>query len=48
MIDENMFFDDIVYGILVSKDILIKEGDVFYKDEEFDVFYFIVENDEIF
>lgn len=35
-------------GTLASKDTLTKEGDAFYKDEELDVLYSTVENDEIF
>ncbi|MDC68730.1 DUF4969 domain-containing protein [Listeria monocytogenes] len=46
--DENTPSDDTVYGTLASKDTLTKEGDAFYKDEELDVLYSTVENDEIF
>lgn len=46
--DENTPSDDTVYGTLASKDTLTKEGDTFYKDEELDVLYSTVENDEIF
>ncbi|EAF4415918.1 DUF4969 domain-containing protein [Listeria monocytogenes] len=44
--DENTPSDDTVYGTLASKDTLTKEGDAFYKDEELDVLYSTVENDE--
>ncbi|MBF2516966.1 DUF4969 domain-containing protein [Listeria marthii] len=46
--NENTPSDDTVYGTLASKDTLTKEGDAFYKDEELDVLYSTVENDEIF
>ncbi|MBC2330989.1 DUF4969 domain-containing protein [Listeria swaminathanii] len=48
MNDENTPSDDTVYGTLASKDSLTKEDDILYKDEELDVLYSIVENDEIF
>ncbi|MBC2062286.1 DUF4969 domain-containing protein [Listeria marthii] len=46
--NENTPSDDTAYGTLASKDTLTKEGDTFYKDEELDVLYSTVENDEIF